>query len=177
MNFIGKIENIMSDWKTGKMLITFSLEDKSALAEVESLKDARLSVEAKKWRNRRSIDANRMLWASIGEIAKVLNADKWEIYLSLLKRYGEFTYICIKQKALETFKVQWRECEVIGEVEIGGEKAVQLLCYFGSHTYDTKQFSRLLQGTIDEMKELGIQPPPSEDMRRALELWEKSNQS
>ena len=70
-------------------------------------------------------------------------------------------------------KKQRRECEVIGEVDINGQKAVQMLCYFGSSTYDTKEFSRLLDGVISEMQEMGLETPTSEDMRRALEQWEK----
>jgi hypothetical protein len=70
-------------------------------------------------------------------------------------------------------RAQWRECEVIGEVNINGQKAVQMLCYFGSSTYDTKEFGRLLDGVISEMQEMGLETPASEDMRRALEQWEK----
>ena len=48
-----------------------------------------------------------------------------------------------------------------------------MLCYFGSSTYDTKEFSVLLDGVISEMREIGLQPPPTEEMKRALETWQK----
>ena len=91
----------------------------------------------------------------------------------MLRRYGEYTYICVKPKAVPMLKRQWRECEEIGDIDINGTTATQLLCYYGSSTYDTKQFSRLLDGVISEMKELGLTPPPSKEMRRSLEMWEK----
>jgi hypothetical protein len=79
----------------------------------------------------------------------------------------------VKPNVVDAMKAQWRECEVIGEVDINGQKAVQLLCYFGSSTYDTKEFSTLLEGVISEMAEMGLNLPPSQEMERALEQWEK----
>jgi len=31
----------------------------------------------------------------------------------------------------------------------------------------------LLEGVVSEMREMGLDTPPSQDMRRALEQWEK----
>lgn len=45
----------------------------------------------------------------------------------------------------------------LGEVVINGQKAIQLQCYFGSHSYNSKEFSVLLNGVLDEAKELGIE--------------------
>ncbi len=132
--------------------------------------------EVKEYHPRRSKDANAMLWACLGELAEKLRADKWEIYLLMLRRYGRYTYICVRPSVVEAMKRQWRECEVVGEVEIGGEKAVQMLCYFGSSTYDTAEFSRLLDGVIGEMKEIGLAPPPDKETRAALERWERETQ-
>lgn len=177
MKFVGKLKGVTKDWQTGEYTISFSLLGSAFLRELEDIqKCEKLSIEAVKFRKKRSLDANAMMWACIGEIAVALNADKWDIYLRLLKRYGKYTYICVKPNVVDAVKAQWRECEEIGEVNINGQKAVQMLCYFGSSTYNSKEFSVLLDGVISEMKEMGLTPPPSEDMRRAIELWEKQNQ-
>jgi hypothetical protein len=76
---------------------------------------------------------------------------------------------------VDAMKLQWRECEVIGEIDINGTKAVQMLCYFGSSTLDTKEFSVLLDGVISEMKEIGLETPTSQDMKRVFEQWEKQH--
>ena len=91
----------------------------------------------------------------------------------MLKRYGKFTYICVKPNVVDAVKQQWRECEVIGNVTINGQEAVQMICYFGSSTLNTKEFSVLLDGVISEMDEMCIQRPPSDQMQRALEEWER----
>ena len=61
----------------------------------------------------------------------------------------------------------------LGDIDINGSNAVQMLCYFGSSTLDTKEFSVLLEGVVSEMKEMGLTPPPSKEMRRCLEQWQK----
>ena len=176
MDFTGQIQNIARDWNTGKFHITFSMNEDVAVHEVDKLKDCKLDIKAVKHREKRSIDANAMLWACMGEIATAMTppADKWDVYLMMLKRYGKYTYICVKPNVVEAMKKQWRECEVVGEIDINGKEAVQMLCYFGSSTYDTKEFSVLLDGVVSEMVEMGLQPPPSKDMQRALEQWERA---
>lgn len=174
MRFTGEIQGITKDWQSDKFIVSFSMNEKPT-DEINSLMGEKLNIEAKKWRKSRSLDANALLWHCIGEIASVLRADKWEVYLEMLKRYGKYTYICVKPNMVEAMKLQWRECEEIGEIDINGTKAIQMLCYFGSSTLDTKEFSVLLDGVISEMKEMGLQTPTSQDMKRVLEQWEKQH--
>lgn len=174
MKCTGNLKGVSIDWESGKYNITFTCDEKSIVNELEALKQAEiLDIEAKKHREKRSIDANALLWRCLGEIAEVLKADKWDIYLEMLKRYGKYTYICVKPSVVDAMKAQWRESEIIGEVDINGQKAVQMLCYFGSSTYNTKEFSTLLDGVISEMQEIGLQPPPTKEMQIALERLEK----
>lgn len=123
-------------------------------------------------KERRSRDANALLWACLGKLAGALRSDKWAVYLQMLKRYGQYTYICVKPKAVEAIKKQWRECEEIGHVDIDGQDSVQMLCYFGSSTYNSKEFSILLDGVISEMKEMGLETPADCELKRAIEQME-----
>lgn len=177
MDFTGKLHSISKDWQTGQFTISFTVNEQSAINEVDKIKDCeKLSIKAVKHRERRSLDANALLWKCIGDIASALRADKWDIYLQMLKRYGQYTYICVKPHMVDAVRLQWRETEVVGEVDINGQKAVQMLVYFGSSTYNTKEFSVLLDGAVSEMKEMGLEVPASEDMRRALERWEQMHE-
>lgn len=174
MNFTGALKNIQNDWLTGETVISFTVNEKSALHEADKIKGCeKLQIKAVKHRERRSLDANKMLWACLGDIASALRADKWDVYLQMLKRYGKYTYICVKPSVVDAMKMQWRESEVIGEVDINGQKAVQMLCYFGSSTLDSREFSVLLDGVVSEMKEMGLKTPMSQDMKKALENWER----
>lgn len=162
------------DVTTGKWLLTFETVE---LPDIfDKTRDKDLNLEIKQHRNHRSKDANALLWECIGRLAMALRADKWDIYLLMLKRYGQYTYIVVPPNAVDMVARQWRECEVIGGININGRDGVQMLCYYGSSTYDTKQFSVLLDGVISEMKEIGLTAPTSEDMRRSIEEWEKQSQ-
>jgi len=162
----------------GTLKITLSINEKrEAIEQLNSFdKDKLYSIEIKPNTKKRSLDANALLWACIGEISKALAADKWEIYLRMLRRYGKYTYVVVRPNAVEAVKSQWRECEVVGEIDMHGEKGIQILCYFGSSTYDTKEFPQLLDGVISEMNEIGLQPPPPKSVQKGLELWERTHQ-
>ena len=61
----------------------------------------------------------------------------------------------------------------LGEVTVNGQTGKQLQCYFGSSTYNTLEFSRLLDGTINDAKEIGINLISDADMALMLEEWGK----
>lgn len=166
----GKIESITKPIRGGGYLVTVRID-----ALPEGLEEKLLDVSMKVHREKRSKDANALLWACIGDIARETFTDKWDVYLSLLKRYGKYTYIVVKPDAAEAVKRQWRECEIIGDIDIHGTKGVQMLCYYGSSTYDTKEMSTLLEGTLSEMDQLNLQRPASSDIRRAIDEWEKNH--
>ena len=159
----------------GKLCVSFTVDAQLSRLGLDELRTDLLDITAQKHRRKRSLNANALLWKCIGDIAAAIGADKWEVYLKMLKRYGAYTYVCVKPGAVEMLKRQWRECEEVGLVKVGEQTAVQMLCYYGSSTYDTKQFSRLLDGVISEMEEIGIETPTSEQMRHSLEQWEKDH--
>ena len=145
------------------------------LSFLEKLRGFDISAELSKWVKKRSTDANALFWSCISSLSSELRMDKWEAYLLMLKRYGQFTYVCVAPKAVDAVRRQWRECEVIGDIEINGKQAIQLLCYYGSSTYCSKEFSCLIDGVISEMKELGLETPIPEDVKRSIEEWQKTH--
>lgn len=171
MKTVGRIKNVSRDWQTNKPVISIEVDSiPEDLQELTAIKD--LDISIKKHRNRRSLDANGLLWKCLGDIAAAIDSDKWSVYLQMLKKYGEYTYVVVKPQAVDMLKLQWRECEEVGDIDIHGEKAIQMLCYYGSSTYDSKQFSRLLDGVMYEMKQMGLETPTDEAMKRSLEIWE-----
>lgn len=175
MEFTGKVEGVVKNWSTNQYQITFSVNEESAIEQIDNImKCDKLSIKANKYRQKRSLDANGLLWLCLGRIASDLRTDKWDVYLEMLKRYGQYTYIVVKEKVVEQVKQQWRECEVVGEIEVNGQKAVQMLCYFGSSTYNSKEFSVLLDGVISEMQEMGLETPTSSELKRVMEQYENS---
>lgn len=169
----GELKDIKTPFRGKYPEVTISL--RADAETVEKYFDKELDVTIVQHRNRRSLDANALLWACLGEIAKAIRSDSWSIYLYMLERYGKYTYILVKPEAVEGVKAVWRETKVVGETTEG---MIQMLCYFGSSTYDSKEFATLLDGVISEMREMHLETPSSEGMRRLIaEMERKMNRS
>lgn len=172
MKLKARLNNIARNFITGKNQITLDIEEGN-VTEIQALNDVILSVEIKRYRNSRSLNANALLWSCLQKIAEALGGDKWEWYLRALRKYGQFTMIEMDKDAVAKFKEMYRECEVVGE----RNGMCDVLCYYGSSTYDTKEFSVLLDGVIDDMRQAGIETPTDQDLVRALEAWENEQKA
>ncbi len=154
--------------------ITLTTDDRridiSRLQEATA-KGKQLSVEIKQYRKRRSLNANAYLWVLLGKMAEVLRTSKDELYLMMLERYGVYTHIIVKPHVVEQVKAQWRTVRELGEVIVNGQKGIQLQCYFGSSTYDTKQMSVLIDGVVSECQELGIDTLPPDEIQMMKNQW------
>lgn len=171
MIFNGQIRNITTDFRSGESQITFSIP-KASLEAANSLVEKPLEIEANIYSPKRTRQANRLFWKCIQLFADALSIDNWEAYMYMLKRYGVFTSITIRKDAYEDFKRFYRETEIIGE---DGDRYV-VNCYHGSHEYNVHEFSRLINGVKDEMHELGIHlPMTDEELERSLKLWGRSH--
>ncbi len=142
-----------------QITLTLNINRRQAQQDVADLRQVLergklLAVEVKQHRERRSLDANALLWALLGEMAAALNTNKDELYLEVLTRYGVFTHIVVKPEVVERVKQEWRTVRELGEVIVNGKKGIQLQCYFGSSTYNQKEFSVLLDGVVSEAKEM-----------------------
>ena len=175
MEFTGKIQNVLKDWQTGQFQITFSINEPSAINEINNIKDCqKLSVKAVKHRERRSLDANAYLWVLLQKMAEALERDKWGLYLEKLGEYGVFTHIIVKPHMVDKVKEEWRAVKELGEVCVNGTTGIQLQCYFGSSTYNTKEMSVLIDGVVSEAKEMGIETLSPAELERMKAEWGKS---
>lgn len=170
MKFIGKLFGVSRDFNTNKYLITF-LMDEGQISFIDDIREKTLKISADIFKSKRSKNANALLWECIGQIARAKRLDKWDVYLDILKHYGISCYVCVKPEAVAGLKKVWREVEEIGELNINGKKAMQCLCYYGSSTYDTKEFSDLLECVFAEMEGMGLETPTQQELQRSLELW------
>ncbi len=172
MEFTGKLQNVSRDWQTGQWNITFTMNEASAINEVNNIQSCeKLSIKAVKHRNKRSLDANAYCWVILQKIAEVLHQDKWNIYLEMLGKYGVFTHIIVKPNVVDKVKEEWRTVKELGEVNVNGVTGIQLQCYFGSSTYNTKEMSVLIDGIVYEAKELGIETLPPDELERMKIEW------
>ncbi len=170
MKVKGKINNIVMSFE-GYPILTLDIYDKNAiLREYDTLKDVELlDIEIKKYRNKRSLNANNYLWSLINEMANVLNSSKDEVYLQMLKRYGQSELVSI----LAAVKINgyFKYYEVAGETILNGKNFIHYRVFKGSSEYDTKEMSILIDGVVSECKELGIETMTPLELESLKNSW------
>jgi hypothetical protein len=79
----------------------------------------------------------------------------------------------VRECAYKKFKENWEAqglgwpCVLLGRADKSGYVNVQ--AYYGSSTYDTRQFSILIDALIQDAQALGIEVRPDEEIRSLLE--------
>lgn len=111
------------------------------------------------------------MWVLLQKMAEVLHKGKDECYLDMLASYGVFTHLIVKPTVVDRMIEEWKLLRVMGDVEVNGMKGIQLQCYFGSSTYDSKQMATLLNGVVSECKDLEIETLPPEELLRMKQQW------
>ena len=167
----GRVTGLEIPFRAEYPIISFEIQ--ASPEDLEKYKNKDLDISFVQHRARRSLDANACLWACLGDIAKAINQDNWSVYLLMLERYGKFTHILVKPEVVEAVRLQWRETKIVGETQVDGKPMVQMLCFFGSSTYDSAEFSRLLNGVISEMQDMHLEAPASAEMKAILASLEK----
>lgn len=145
----------------GKLEVTFTTTEKSAISTLQGLKDKDLVICIKEYKKRRSVSQNSYLWVLLNELAIKLNSTKEEIYREFIKDYGICVPVPIKNDAVESFIDKWSKngigwfCQDLGESKLDG--FTKLMAYYGSSTYNTKEMSRLIDAVVDACKDNGIE--------------------
>lgn len=174
MKVTGRIVGANIDFRTNKPTLTFEINELNDFkCIVDDLKDKdKLSVEVKPYRQHRSLNANAYAWSLIGKIADVLRAGKDEIYLNLLKRYGQSELISVLSHVpIENYIKYFEEA---GESRLNGKDFTHYRVYKGSSEFDTREMSIFIDGVVSEAKELGIQTETPNQIAEMKARWDSS---
>lgn len=107
------------------------------------------------------------------EIAKSVGITKEEVYRDLIKNVGDFEIIPIRDDAVEKFCSAWSKNGVGWVTETTTSKLegyTNVLCYYGTSTYDNKQMKRFIDAIKQECEGLGI-PTDEKEIESLLETW------
>lgn len=139
-------------------------------AQYERLKDGEISVEIKKYRKRRSLDANGYAWVLIDKIAAAISIDKSEVYRQAIRQIGGVSEVlCVQNAALEKFRAVWEANGIGWQTETMPSKlegCTNVVVYYGSSTYDTKQMAMLIDHLIQDAKSLSIETMTPAELER-----------
>lgn len=175
LKFTGTVSDVSIDLKTNKPKVTFIMNERTALAELDEIKDLdKLSVEAKKYRKKRSLDANAYCWTLINKLAEKLNLKPIEVYRKAIHEIGVREIVPVKNKAVDRYKEVWRNnglgwlCETVPS-KLNGYTNV--IAWYGSSVYDSKEMSRLVDSIVDECKLQNIETMTPAKLEALKEAW------
>ena len=123
-------------------------------------------------RKKRSLDANAYFWVLVGKIADKLRASKDEIYFEMLKKYGQSITVTVRA-GLDLSRAGFKYYELFKDGISAGKPFEAYRVFIGSSQYDTREMSVLIDGVVQEAKELGIETLTSLELAEILGRYEQ----
>jgi len=163
-----------------ELVLVLSLSPQQAQEGVQELKEVlskgkHLQAEIKQYRKRRSLDANAYCWVLCQKIAEVIGSTKELVYQNFIRDVGQFEIIPIRDDAVDRWISNWQSkglgwyAEILSDSKIEGYK--NIISYFGSSVYDSKEMSVLINEIVNQCHELGIETKPEEEIKSLIESW------
>ncbi len=165
------------DNDTGYICLNIPYRD--ARKFVSEMKDKKYEVEIKEYRNKRSLDANAYFHLLCSKIAEKAGRGLDEVKVELVKEYGTVArdddgeMIGFKLPAsVDVRKIykytKWFDTRV--------ENGKEFNCYIvfkRTRDLDSKEMARLIEGTVLEAKDLGIETLTPAELARMSMNWRK----
>ena len=119
-----------------------------------------IDIEIEQLKQKRSLSQNSYAWVLISKIAETLSISKDEVYIQMLKSYGQSSMIAIKKDVSKTFERTQKYYEKIEEKD--NMVIYQLLV--GSSLYNHEEMSQFINGVVYEAQSLDIETLTNEQI-------------
>jgi len=178
MQCTGKLKSISLNYITKKPEITLSINENTNFEEIQNAE--KLKIDIKKFRKKRSLDANNYFWKLLQDFCDLNELDTIEEYKRRVRELGIFRRCRIETDNLQTMIKTWENWGIAWWVEIEDTEYLQdiefkiLHLYYGSSSFDSRQMSRLIDGLVQDCKELGIPTKSEEEIQSLIKEWKKS---
>lgn len=168
MDFTGRFDSLIIEsgfFPRNKIILQVNEDARTAY---EELKGCDLSISIKKYRKKRSLDANSYYWVVLSKLAKKIETSMPELHNQMLCRYGfpevidgKYVRVVLPDTEETEKKVRFSEyyhlrptTQVVSMAD--GKPYRTHVLMRGSSSYDTEEMSWLIKGLISECKEAGI---------------------
>lgn len=170
----GTLKSITQDLTTGLYIISFEVRELP-----QGKMDGELEITAHKFYEKRSHNANAYFHALTAKIAAATKTTLTHAKNLLIRDYGQYEYIdgmipTITVKAEYENRMLDMESVHLKTIERSGD-TVKMAFLRGSHTYNTAEMARLIDGTVDEAKALGIETLTPAELERMKSTWTGKN--
>ena len=163
--------------------IELRIGKKYAYDILDALNDVKLGEEydltLKKRYGKRSLNANSYHWVLCEKMAKKLRVSKYEMHNQLMCDYGtdwldengDHVYVLMKDNGsyLRQETMHYRPTDATEDRK--GTQYRWFVLLLPSHLMNTQQMSCLIDGTVADAKELGIEVRTPDEIERMKQLW------
>lgn len=146
-----------------------------ASLNIDPEKDYTVKIEPVK--RKRSLNSNAYAWVLMTEIANVLRTDREDVYVEMLKRYGQIAEDKDGNKVIFSVRSDidatsfYKYLERIGTGTVNGTEFTHYRALKGSSDFDTREMSIFIDGIVSEAKNLGIETLPPDEVARMNAAW------
>ncbi len=168
-------------YKGTQVHVTFNKKDAAEIVNIFSgiQTEQEYDVTIKKRNSKRSLNANNYHWSLCEQIAKALKTSKYQVHNQLMIDYGtdwtdedgrrSFVMMKDDDRYLRSETIHYRPTDAIEDRK--GTLYRWFVLLLPSHLMDTAQMSSLIDGTVSEAKELGIDTRTPDEIERMKQLW------
>lgn len=173
--FKGSIAGMSRDMTDNGIEVRLRVSEPEKARAVSELTGCELTVSLKKYRPKRSLDANAYLWVLIDKLAAATGQKRADIYRNAIRDIGGVSdIVCALERTVDKLCEMWSgkglgwQAEVT-ESQIKGCKNVTL--YYGSSTYNSEQMSRLIDNVVQDCEAVGVETLTPAELKMIKENW------
>jgi len=160
----------------GTGIVSFVTADKNAIEELSKI-DGTIAqkVEVKKFTEKRSLNANAYFHLLVGKIAEVMKLPMSEVKRKMVFDYG--TQLgALRAEATVPLETAFTYFQIIRESKGTKRPCVDVIVWKPTHTLDKAEMARLIDGVVEEAKQLGIETRTPNEIADMLNLWEQEDE-
>lgn len=129
-------------------------------------------------KEKRSLDSNAYFHVLADKLRQRLNVSMAYIKNHLIADYGQIEYIddepmVYKTNAPEEYMMELEtiHSKCVKVTEENGRNVYFYRIYRGSHTYNSAEMAKLIEGTVQECKQNDIETATPDELKHMAELW------
>lgn len=173
MDLTGRICEVSRDYITKKPMLKFLVNEEPNGIEAFEAKD--LKIKVTKATNPRSLDANAYFHVLCDKLRQKIGISMAHMKNILITSYGQIEYLNDQALIYKTNAppeyIQELEDAHLKFIRQGEDGAYWYKVYRGSHTYNSQEMHQLIEGTVSEARDQGIETMTPDEILRTETLW------
>lgn len=141
----------------------------------DELHETDVDVTVKKHREKRSLDANAYFWVLVDRLAEKTRIPKTDIYRRYIREIGgNHEMVCVIDSTVKKLRNGWEHNGLGWQTDTMPSRipgCTNVILYYGSSTYNTRQMSHLIDMAVQDCQEQNIETLSPEKLAGMMEEW------